>query len=204
MAIHQLRAGWPYCLGGKTTSQATPCHNGRLQPGRASAGCQSHRAELYAKNSDGMQIRAATPSDLAAVASCADHSVRLSSESRIGITGPRRVGSRDLRCRTGARLYLVLANSRLSVCRRSRRAAKTPSPGPGHPVAGIRREGGLRLCLRSVRLFTNGGIAGNLIFYRQRGYRETGRCDEGSFSRVFYSKETAPRWGDCPTAHPGP
>jgi GNAT superfamily N-acetyltransferase len=74
----------------------------------------------------------------------------------------------------------------------------------GTQLLAFAEEETLRLGLRSVRLFTNGRIAGNLIFYRQRGYRETGRCDEGSFSRVFYSKETAPWWRDCPTAHPSP
>ena len=45
---------------------------------------------------------------------------------------------------------------------------------------------------------------GGTVHEWQRGYRETGRCDEGSFSRVIYSKETAPRWRDCPLAHASP
>ena len=49
-----------------------------------------------------------------------------------------------------------------------------------------RREG-----LRSVRLFTDGTIAENMRFYSRRGYRETGRCEDGDFSRVYFSKPLA-------------
>jgi hypothetical protein len=44
-----------------------------------------------------------------------------------------------------------------------------------------------------VRLFTDGKLADNLNFYERRGYHETSRCDEGDFSRVFYSKDIARR-----------
>jgi GNAT acetyltransferase-like protein len=56
--------------------------------------------------------------------------------------------------------------------------------GLGTQLLAFAEKETLRLGLRSVRLFTNGRITGNL-FYRQRGYRETGCCHEGSFSRVF-------------------
>ena len=46
----------------------------------------------------------------------------------------------------------------------------------------------LRLGLSSVNLFTKATMADNLVFYQHRGYRETGRCDEDGFCRVFYSK----------------
>ncbi len=42
--------------------------------------------------------------------------------------------------------------------------------------------------LGKVHLFTDGHNAGNLDFYRQRGYVETGRCEEGDFFRVYLSK----------------
>ena len=58
-----------------------------------------------------------------------------------------------------------------------------------------------RLGLRSVRLFTSGEIASNLMFYRRRGYHETGRCREANFSRVFYSKDIAPWRHESPTTH---
>ena len=45
--------------------------------------------------------------------------------------------------------------------------------------------------LGSVKLFTDGRIIGNVKFYRRRGYRETGRCEDIDFSRVFYSKAVA-------------
>src|SRR4051794_27472386 len=46
----------------------------------------------------------------------------------------------------------------------------------------------LRLRLRRLKLFTDGSIANNQ-FYQCRGYRQTDRCDEGTFSRVFYIKD---------------
>jgi ribosomal protein S18 acetylase RimI-like enzyme len=50
----------------------------------------------------------------------------------------------------------------------------------------------LRLGLKSVNLFTKAALASNLEFYRRRGYRETGRCDDDGFCRVFYSKNISP------------
>ena len=50
-----------------------------------------------------------------------------------------------------------------------------------------------RLGLGNVSLFTDGNIEGNLIFYRRSGYRETARCVEKHFSRVFFSKAIPPR-----------
>ena len=45
----------------------------------------------------------------------------------------------------------------------------------------------LRLGLSSVKLFTD--MSANIAFYRRRGYRETGRCEENDFARVYYSKD---------------
>lgn len=49
-----------------------------------------------------------------------------------------------------------------------------------------------RLGLRAVTLFTKAKMPGNLRFYRRRGYRETGRCDDDGFCRVFYAKKISP------------
>jgi ribosomal protein S18 acetylase RimI-like enzyme len=46
----------------------------------------------------------------------------------------------------------------------------------------------LRLGRSSVNLFTKATMADNLVFYKRRGYRETGRCDDDGFCRVFFSK----------------
>lgn len=54
-----------------------------------------------------------------------------------------------------------------------------------------------RLRLPSVRLFTKETMTGNLAFYRRRGYREVGRCDEDGFARVFYVKDVAARAADA-------
>lgn len=45
--------------------------------------------------------------------------------------------------------------------------------------------------LGSVKLFTDGTISGNVLFYQRLGYLETDRCEEGDFSRIFYSKAVA-------------
>jgi predicted N-acetyltransferase YhbS len=155
-----------------------------------------------------MQIRAATPSDLAAVASCADLSFGSprSPDNRVELALQIQEGSVHVICDDVQVLgYISFSPNRdylfvdaVAVLPRLHRQ------GLGTQLLAFAEKETLRLDLRSVRLFTNGRIAGNLIFYRQRGYRETGRCDEDSFSRVFYSKETAPRWRDCPTAHPSP
>jgi ribosomal protein S18 acetylase RimI-like enzyme len=49
-----------------------------------------------------------------------------------------------------------------------------------------------RLGLGTVHLFTDGRNAGNVKFYKQRGYVETGRCEEGEFLRVYLSKVILP------------
>jgi ribosomal protein S18 acetylase RimI-like enzyme len=147
-----------------------------------------------------MQIRAATPSDLAAVAWCADLSFGSprSPDNRVELALQIQEGSVHVICDAVQVLgYISFSPNRdylfvdaVAVLPRVHRQ------GLGTQLLAFAENETLRLRLRSVRLFTNGRIAGNLIFYRQRGYRETGRCDEGSFSRVFYCKETAPRWRD--------
>lgn len=46
--------------------------------------------------------------------------------------------------------------------------------------------------LGSIRLFTMETMADNRGFYERRGYRETGRCNDDGFARVFYRKEVTP------------
>ena len=47
----------------------------------------------------------------------------------------------------------------------------------------------MRLGLKAVTLFTKVKMTGNLRFYQGRGYRETDRCDDDGFCRVFYTKQ---------------
>ena len=63
--------------------------------------------------------------------------------------------------------------------------------GLGSQLLAFAERAALRLQLHSLKLFTDGSIANNQ-FYRCRGYRETDRCDDGSFSRVFYVKDVGP------------
>lgn len=45
--------------------------------------------------------------------------------------------------------------------------------------------------LEAVTLFTKARMSGNSRFYQSCGYRETGRCDDDGFCRVFYLKKMA-------------
>jgi ribosomal protein S18 acetylase RimI-like enzyme len=63
--------------------------------------------------------------------------------------------------------------------------------GLGSQLLAFAEKMTLRLRLPSLRLFTDGSIA-NHRFYRRRGYRETDRCEDGSFLRVYYIKDVAP------------
>ena len=152
-----------------------------------------------------MQIRPAMAFDLVAVASCAGLSFGSprSPDNRVELALQIQEGSTHVICDAGRVLgYISFSRNRDHLFVDA--VAVLPirhRQGLGTQLLAFAEKEALRLGLRSVRLFTNGKIAGNLIFYRRRGYRETGRCDVGSFSRVFYSKDTAPRWRDCPTAH---
>lgn len=63
--------------------------------------------------------------------------------------------------------------------------------GLGSKLLGHAEEAAAVMGLHSVKLFTDGRIAGNVTFYEQQGYGETGRCEEDEFSRIFYSKNVA-------------
>ena len=43
--------------------------------------------------------------------------------------------------------------------------------------------------LAHLRLFTNAGMEWNIQLYRRIGFRETGRCREGGFDRVYMTRE---------------
>ena len=49
-----------------------------------------------------------------------------------------------------------------------------------------------RLGYSAITLFTKAHMMGNLQFYKSRGYRETGRCDDDGYCRVFYVKKFPP------------
>ena len=126
------------------------------------------------------EIRAATPWDLAAVASCADLAFGFprSPDNRVELALQIQEGSVHVICDAARVLgYISFSPNRdhlyvdaIAVLPRLHRQ------GLGSRLLAFAEQEALRLGLRSVRLFTNGEIAGNLIFYRQRGYHETGRC----------------------------
>lgn len=55
-----------------------------------------------------------------------------------------------------------------------------------------------KLGIHRVSLFTDGNANDNISFYQSRGYRETDRCEDGDFSRIFFSKFIEPSTrGEC-------
>ena len=148
-----------------------------------------------------MQIRVATVRDLAAVISCTDlafaphearadenvikHDGELTAQLRDGAIhlicdGPQVLGYISL-CPIAQHLYI----DRIAVL------PKLQGRGLGGQLLAFAEREASRLGLSSLRLFTKAAMASNLLFYRRRGYHETGRCDDDGFCRVFYSKDVA-------------
>ena len=91
-----------------------------------------------------MQIRAAIASDLAAVASCADLSFGSprSPDNRVELALQIQEGSVHVICDAVQVLgYISFSQNRDYLFVDAVAVLPDPSPGPGHPVAGIRREG---------------------------------------------------------------
>ena len=152
-----------------------------------------------------MKVRGATAGDLAAVASCADFAfgVPRSPDNRVELALKIQEGLTQVMCDAARVLgYISCSPNRDHLYVEA--IAVLPElhgHGIGSRLLAFAEQVALRLGLRSVRLFTSGEIAGNLSFYRRHGYHETGRCREANFSRVFYSKDIAPRRHDSHTAH---
>jgi ribosomal protein S18 acetylase RimI-like enzyme len=145
-----------------------------------------------------MHIRAATVTDLASIVRCAD----LAFASFAGLSDKRDVkledslrsqildGSIHLICDEAQVLgYISLwptANQMfidtLAVLPKHHRR------GLGSQLLAFADRETSRLGLDTVNLFTKATMADNLVFYKRRGYRETGRCDDDGFCRVFFSK----------------
>jgi GNAT superfamily N-acetyltransferase len=150
-----------------------------------------------------MQIRAAKISDLVEVGACADLAIAYVDGSR-KIREVKPDGELASQIRRGS-VHVICGSARiLGFISFSPNAdhlfvdaiAVRPShqcQGLGSRLLAFAEGEAARLGLRSVRLFTDGKLADNLNFYERRGYHETSRCDEGDFSRVFYSKDIARR-----------
>lgn len=150
-----------------------------------------------------MQMRVATVSDLGAVIACADGAFGSFSRRRNkrdgkpdgDLTSQIEEGSIHLSC-DGARVLGYISLWPVADHLFVDTVAVLPShhgQGRGSHLLAFAENEALRLGLGSVRLFTKENMADNLVFYRHRGYRETGRCDDDGFSRVFYSKAITPR-----------
>jgi ribosomal protein S18 acetylase RimI-like enzyme len=151
-----------------------------------------------------MQIRAATVADLASIASCAD----LAFASVIGHSDKRdaKLGEESLRSQ-------ILEGSIRLICDEAHVLGyislwpsadqmfidtlavlpKHHRRGLGSRLLAFADSETSRLGLSSVNLFTKAMMVDNLEFYRRRGFRETGRCDDDGFCRVFYTKEISPK-----------
>jgi ribosomal protein S18 acetylase RimI-like enzyme len=150
-----------------------------------------------------MQIRAATETDLASIVRCADlafasvtgHSDKRDVKLQDNLRSQILEGSIQLIC-DGAKVlgYISLWPSAdqmfidtLAVLPKHHRQ------GLGSQLLALADSETLRLGLGSVNLFTKATMVDNLEFYRRRGYRETGRCDDDGFCRVFYTKDISPK-----------
>jgi ribosomal protein S18 acetylase RimI-like enzyme len=133
-----------------------------------------------------MKIRSATAWDLAAVAGCADlaFGVPRSPDNRAELALQIQQGLIQVQCEAGRVLgYISFSPNRdhLFVEAMAVRP-ELHGRGIGSRLLAFAEGVAQRLGLRSVRLFTSGEITSNLIFYRRRGYCETGRCIEACFS----------------------
>jgi len=145
-----------------------------------------------------MQYRLAEASDIAAVIACEDLSFNLSPRTARG----RNVSLEgELATQIRRReIHLIFSAGQLlgyiSFSPRSDHvfvAAVAVLPryqrgGVGGQLLVLAEAAARRLRLHKVRLFTDGKVLGNLLFYQRQGYRESGRCEDGDFSRVFLSK----------------
>lgn len=150
-----------------------------------------------------MQIRQALVHDLAAIITCAD----LAFESVSGGPGEQTLTlDGALTSQVGEGVIYLIGDSTRSLGYISlwpisdHLFVDTIAVLPAHQGQGLGRRllafaesEASRLGLHSVRLFTKEVMADNLAFYQRRGYRETGRCDEDGYSRVFYRKHVLPR-----------
>ena len=150
-----------------------------------------------------MQIRPATIPDLAAIVACAD----LAFESFAGssadsddhlpgdLTALVLDGSIHLICDGGESLGYIslwpiadhLFVDTIAVL------PKHQGHGLGGRLLSFAEGEAARLGLRSIRLFTKEKMSDNLAFYQRHGYRETDRCGQDGYPRVFYRKDIAPR-----------
>jgi ribosomal protein S18 acetylase RimI-like enzyme len=145
-----------------------------------------------------MRIRLANASDLVEITACQDRAFNLSARSiDIGSFSQNeelalQVQEGDIRVMSDAgRMlgYISFApNFNHLFVRAIAVLPKYRHRGVGSRLLAFAEKVALQLDLRSVRLFTDGRIAENLVFYQRRGYHVTDRCDEGEFSRVFYRK----------------
>jgi ribosomal protein S18 acetylase RimI-like enzyme len=153
-----------------------------------------------------MKVRSATAGDLAAVAWCADLAFGVPPDNRVELAIQIQQRSVQVMCDTGRVLgFISFSPNRDHLFVEA--IAVLPElqgQGIGSRLLGFAEQMAGRLDLRSVRLFTSGEIADNLMFYRGRGYHETGRCNEAGFSRVFYSKDIAPGRQDRSMTHASP
>jgi ribosomal protein S18 acetylase RimI-like enzyme len=159
-----------------------------------------------------MHIRAATVTDLASIVRCAD----LAFATFAGLSDKRDVKLEDsLRSRILERsIHLICDEAQVLGYISLWPAAdqmfidtlavlpKHHCRGLGSQLLAFADRETLRLGLDSINLFTKATIAENLAFYRHRGYRETSRCDDDGFCRVFYSKSIARKLRDWAIIEP--
>ncbi len=76
--------------------------------------------------------------------------------------------------------YLLLENIAV--------APEAQGTGVGSQLLQVAEDQARSEGLSEVRLYTNEAMTENLTYYPRHGYRETHRCVQDGFSRVFFSK----------------
>ena len=184
-----------------TKFDGSECKSVDGAPSGRSGWCSQHVTAWSRKVRCCMRIRAATIADLAQVIACEDLAFpRFIPHSRRCLK-PR--SNLEPQIREGAVHVISIPTRILAYISFSANPdhlfvdaigvlPELQGRGLGSQLLAFAERVALRLRLRSLKLFTDGSTANNR-FYQCRGYRETDRCDDGSFTRVFYMKHVGPR-----------
>jgi ribosomal protein S18 acetylase RimI-like enzyme len=162
----------------------------------------SKRRTYDTKETDGMEIRTAVRGDLHALAHCearafdwterpiegdgAQSHFRLLSEIANGEIQVATQAGQVVGYISFTTIYDHLFISAIGVLPEHQRR------GVGSKLLATAAQEATRRGLAHISLFTDGPAAHTLAFYRNRGFRETGRCEGPDFERIYLSKPLAP------------
>lgn len=150
-----------------------------------------------------MKIRAATPTDLAAIVACADRAFLQTTHSDLHATAGQnddlveQIWQQNLHVISeGSDLTILGYISLVPIVDHMFIDSIAVLPehhdrGLGTRLLKFAEIEAARLGLDSVRLYTQQTSTAEFAFYTYRGYTETDRCDDDGTRRVFYSKDVS-------------